>query len=142
MVKISNVSRSVYRLSTPETEVTNRGVLRRTEVPNLLRNADLFLDLSDYQAFGRSGLEAMASGCVPVVPVMGGADEYAVHGHNAFVVDTRSDEEILAAVDAFVALPPTARFQMKLRGLETASRYTIKRAALSQLQVFTDAVGA
>ena len=71
--------------------VINRGILRRTDVPSLLRNADLFLDLSDFQAFGRTGLEAMASGSVPVLPIMGGSDEYAIHGYNSYVVDTRSD---------------------------------------------------
>lgn len=116
--------------------ITNRGTLRRTDVPNLLRNADLFLDLSDYQAFGRTGLEAMASGCIPLVPILGGADEYAVHGVNAYAVDTRSDAAILESIDAFVALSPGARMEMRLRAIETASRYSIKRAALSELGVF------
>lgn len=120
--------------------VINRGVLRRTDVPNLLRNADLFLDLSDYQAFGRTGLEAMASGCVPVVPIMGGADEYAIHGYNGYLVDSRSEAEILAAIESFVALTPEGRMAMRLRGIETASRYSVQRAALSELQVFMDSL--
>ena len=72
--------------------VKNWGVLKRAEVPELLRHSDLFLDLSDYQAFGRTGLEGMACGCIPVVPVLGGTAEYAEHGRNAFVVDTRCDQ--------------------------------------------------
>ncbi len=80
-------------------DIINRGMLRRTEVPNLLRNADLFLDLSDYQAFGRTGLEAMASGCVPVLPILGGADEFRVDGYNGYAVDTRSDAAIIEAIE-------------------------------------------
>ncbi|RZJ88023.1 MAG: glycosyltransferase, partial [Brevundimonas sp.] len=72
--------------------VENIGRLRRTEVPDLLRRADVFIDASDYQAFGRTGLEAMASGCVPVLPTFGGAHEYAVHERNAYLVDSRSDQ--------------------------------------------------
>lgn len=49
-----------------------RGQLRRDEVAAVLRASDLFLDVSDYQAFGRTGLEAMACGCVPLLPLFGG----------------------------------------------------------------------
>ena len=118
------------------TGIINRGTLRRTEVPNLLRNADLFLDLSDYQAFGRTGLEAMASGCVQVLPIMGGADEYAVNGWNAYLVDTRSDVSILEAINGFVKLAPQARMSMRFKAIETANNYTIKRAAISELKLF------
>jgi len=117
-------------------DIINRGMLRRTEVPNLLRNADLFLDLSDYQAFGRTGLEAMASGCVPVLPVMGGADEFVVDGYNGYAVDTRSDAAIMGTIESFVNLSPQSRMAMRLHALETANRYTIKRAALSELKLF------
>ncbi len=50
----------------------------------------------------------MACGCIPIVPVLGGTGEYAVHGRNAFVVDTRSDREVLSAVDAFITMTPGA----------------------------------
>ncbi|WP_200332573.1 glycosyltransferase family 4 protein [Thiocystis violacea] len=120
--------------------VTNRGTLRRAEVPHLLRDADLFLDLSDYQAFGRTGLEAMASGCVPLLPIFGGVGEYARPGYNAYVVDTRCDTAVLAAIAAFVDLSPEARLAMRLRCIETASAYSIMRAALSELRFFMDAL--
>jgi len=52
----------------PSPALDSLGVLDRWQVANTLRNSDLFLDLSDYQAFGRTGLEGMACGCVPVTP--------------------------------------------------------------------------
>lgn len=114
----------------------NWGVLKRAEVPDLLRHSDLFLDLSDYQAFGRTGLEGMACGCIPVVPVLGGTAEYAAHGRNSFVVDTRSDQEILNAVDTFVGMDPKGRAEMRQAALETAADFTITKAALSELRIF------
>jgi glycosyltransferase involved in cell wall biosynthesis len=116
--------------------VINHGPLRRTQVPHVLRRADLFLDLSDYQAFGRTGIEAMASGCVPVVPLLGGSAEYAVDGWNSFVVDTRSDEAIKAPLAAFLAMSPAARRAMMLNGIETGARFSIDRAVASELAVF------
>jgi glycosyltransferase involved in cell wall biosynthesis len=143
--KYENVSMQVFGVTEEELAVAgielppnvkNWGVLRRAEVPELLRHTDMFLDLSDYQAFGRTGLEGMACGCIPVVPVLGGTAEYAVHGRNAFVVDTRSDDEILKAVDTFVAMDANSRAEMRQQALETAAEFTITKAALSELRIF------
>lgn len=120
--------------------VENLGRLRQDEVPGVSRGTDLFLDLSDFQAFGRTGLESMACGCVPVVPVLGGSAEYAVHGRNAYVVDTRSDAAILEAVENFVKMTPQSRAAMRQSALETAAQYSIRRAALSELRLFRSLV--
>ncbi len=128
-------------IEVPENAV-NHGRLKRTGVPEILRRSDLFLDLSDYQAFGRTALEAMASGSVPVVPLFGGADEYANHGVNSFVVDTRSDSEIRNAIRAFLEMSQSEREAMRINAIETASRYSVTRAVASELKVFTRALSA
>ena len=69
-------------------EFVNHGVLKRMEVAQLLAAGDMFIDLSDYQAFGRTALEAMACGSTAVVPCNGGTYEYAIHDKNCLVVDT------------------------------------------------------
>ena len=143
--KYGDVSMQVFGASSEELEaagivlpanVKNWGVLKRSEVPALLRASDLFLDLSDYQAFGRTGLEGMACGCIPIVPVLGGTGEYAVHGRNSFVVDTRSDNEILNAVKIFVEMDAKAREEMRQLALETAADFTVAKAALSEYRIF------
>lgn len=125
----------------PSPRLVSLGVLGRSQVASTLRNSDLFLDLSDYQAFGRTGLEGMASGCVPVLPVFGGTSEYAEHGINSFVVDTRSDEEILNAIDQFVSGRPQKRAEMRNAAIKTALNYSIAKAAYSELELFRDFVG-
>jgi len=127
-------------LISPSIEVV--GQRRRTEVPDLMRRADLFLDLSDYQAFGRASLEGMACGCIPVVPLLGGGSEFAVHGKNSFVVDTRSDDEIVEAIGMFAEMSAPARLEMRLAALGTAAHYSIKTAALSELQLFSNMLAA
>ena len=113
----------------------NRGVLTREGVAELLREACVFADLSDYQAFGRTGLEALACGCAVVLPDVGGVREYAEHGENALLVDTTSEE---AMVEALVQLATDESLRRRLveRGLKTAARYSIERASLSELAVF------
>lgn len=118
---------------------TNLGVLKRPEVTALLGQADIFIDLSDYQAFGRTALEAMACGCTAVVPVHGGTDEYAVDGLNSLVVDSFDEDECFHRLDDLLQHPSKIK-QMQLAGLQTAARYSIHTAAVSELALFATAL--
>jgi glycosyltransferase involved in cell wall biosynthesis len=115
--------------------VTHLGTLRRDEVGDLLRTTDLFLDLSDYQAFGRTAIEAMSCGAVSVVPAHGGAFEFAKDCQNSFVVDTRDDEDIMEAIRIFISMPEPDRRRMSLAAIDAGFRYTPERAALSELRL-------
>lgn len=56
--------------------VAFKGVLvDRQEIANLFRHSDIFVDLSWWQAFGRTAMEAMANGCVAIMPLTGAAPE-------------------------------------------------------------------
>jgi glycosyltransferase involved in cell wall biosynthesis len=122
--------------------VDNHGVLRREDVGRLFRTADLFLDLSDYQAFGRTALEAMSCGTIAVVPAHGGSGEYARDGFNGFVVDTRNDDAILAAVRGFVGMTAGERGEMRLNGITAGFRHSPENAALSELRLLAPHVFA
>lgn len=131
-----------FRLLERDFAFTNHGVLRRPEVAELLRNSDVFVDLSDYQAFGRAALEAMASGCVPVVPLAGGGAEFAVNDHNALVVDTKDEQACIQAIAGLVTATTERRRQMRRTALATAARYSVRGAALSELQALATATVA
>lgn len=75
------------------------GNLNRAEVASILHKCDLFLDFSEWQAFGRSGLECMAAGCIPILPLTGGSSDYAVHGRNAFLVNSSDVEAGIKLID-------------------------------------------
>jgi glycosyltransferase involved in cell wall biosynthesis len=118
-------------------EAAVHGGLTRPQVAALLQRTDLFLDLSDYQAFGRSGLEAMACGAVPVVPALGGAAEYAVDGVNAFCLDTRDEGRVLQAVTDFLQADEARRRSLSASARDTASAFSVRRAVTSELNLFT-----
>ena len=106
------------------------GRLTRPDVADLLRRSDAFVDLSDYQAFGRASLEAMACGATAIVPRRGGAEEYAVAGWNAEMLDTSAPTlvpDTLAAIERIYADLPAYR----AAALETASRYSVADAGRS-----------
>ncbi|HXS46776.1 MAG TPA: glycosyltransferase, partial [Solirubrobacterales bacterium] len=111
-------------------------LLMRGEVASLLRRSDLFLDMSMYQAFGRTALEAMACGCTAVVPRLGGAWEFVVNGVNAKAVDTFAPDEAVEAIAALAADRERLR-SYQAAACRTAARYSVDRAALSEYLLFS-----
>jgi Glycosyl transferases group 1 len=111
------------------------GLLSRLEVSQLMRRCDVFIDASAYQAFGRTGLEAMACGAVPLLPDLGGVHEYA-HAENAVILERDSPREIAEAVVALARDPARLR-RLRDAGLRDAQRFSVQRAARSQLDLFT-----
>ena len=114
----------------------HRDQLTREQVAHTLRQTDLFLDLSDYQAFGRTGLESMACGAVPVLPIYGGAIEYVRHRENGYLVDVCDDQGILHSVQDFVRASKNSRRTMRVQSMKTAAEYTTRSACASILDVF------
>jgi GT2 family glycosyltransferase/glycosyltransferase involved in cell wall biosynthesis len=115
--------------------IDHRGVLTREEVARLLRDSDVFLDASVYQAFGRTGLEAMACGCASVLPRVGGVREFARDRESALLVDTADEEAIYRAL-ALLVSDESLRRRLRKGGTAAAGRYSMTRAALSEYALF------
>lgn len=118
------------------------GPLKREEVAALLGKSDIFFDFSDYQAFGRTALEAMACGCAALVPAAGGAHEYAVDGVNAIVIDTLNEDEVFNRLSELIQFNRTKIEEMKQQGLLTAARYSVHQAAVSEFVPLFNALKA
>ncbi|MBE9569438.1 MAG: glycosyltransferase, partial [Proteobacteria bacterium] len=77
----------------------NEGIITDQDyLANLYSEADVFLDGSDFQGFGRCGLEAMACGAGCVLTGVGGVTEYARDGENSLVVPPKQPEAFAAAI--------------------------------------------
>jgi hypothetical protein len=120
---------------TEAADVAHLGLLTRAEVAQLMRRTHVFIDASAYQAFGRTGLEAMACGAVPLLPALGGVYEYAAHDRDALICTHDSPEAIAQAVCALLQDPARLR-RLRDAGLHSAARFSIERAARSQLGLF------
>jgi len=107
------------------------GVLGRDDVAELLRATDVFVDCSWYQAFGRTGLEAMACGATAVMPAAGGAGEFLRHEENGLLVDTADLAAVHAALAGLVD-DPRRLAALQAAATATASRYSALGAALSE----------
>ena len=63
------------------------GLLNHTQVSNLFEKADIFLDLSKWQAYGFAAQESMLHGVVPVVSSNSGVYDFVDSGLNAMIVE-------------------------------------------------------
>ncbi|WP_350475856.1 glycosyltransferase [Microcella sp.] len=111
--------------------------MRREEVAALLRASHFFLDLSDYQAFGRTAVEAMASGCVPVVPALGGARETIEDGISGIVVDTFDEASIEKASELALRVDSEVLAHWCMSAVNCAAVMSLRRAALRTVATFT-----
>jgi GT2 family glycosyltransferase/glycosyltransferase involved in cell wall biosynthesis len=111
------------------------GILDRQGVAKLMRESSLFIDASTYQAFGRTGLEAMACRCATILPSEGGIGEYARDGVNTLLAAPNDAEDVLRKVRRYITEPELYRSIVE-EGLNTASRYSIDGACASELQFF------
>lgn len=116
---------------------THHGRLQQQALFKLLQDCDVFVDMSPYQAFGRTGLEAMAAGCVAVLPEACGTAEYA-HEGNAVLVNTRDHPAVLTALRELIQ-QPQRRQQLKQQALETALTYNSMGDVLGQWELLSAA---
>ena len=109
------------------------GQLRSSQVANLFNEADIFVDFSDFQAFGLTAVEAMATGLAVVVPENGGTQDYAQNEENCLVVDTHDQE---ASFGALRRLIEDDALRLKLQGnaVSAAARLYAEAPALKMLQ--------
>ncbi|WP_421333141.1 glycosyltransferase [Aeromonas sp. 603607] len=117
-------------------EFENRGILKRPEVASLLSQSDIFVDLSDYQAFGRTSLEAMACGATAMLPIHGGGDEYARDNINAIVVDTFDEDVCFNRMNELLLDLDKIR-SMQSAALLTAASFSVHQAAISEICLFS-----
>jgi glycosyltransferase involved in cell wall biosynthesis len=93
-----------------------------------MRNSDIFLDFSVWQAMGLSAMEAMASGCAVVVPRAGGASDFCIHDRNALVIDTSADEACFEAANRLVQ-DPHLLSRLRQNATIDVCEFTPRRAA-------------
>lgn len=117
-------------------EYENYGVLGRLGVASLLRATDVFLDLSEFQAFGRTALEAMACGCAVIAPEKGGVRDFGRHGDNVLLVNTSDDDACQQAAQA-LARDTQLRTRLRTRGIATGFDYSIHRSVMSFLDLMS-----
>ena len=100
-----------------------------------MRDADVFVDLSVYQAFGRTPSRPRRAAVSALVPRIGGAAEAVIDGENGIVIDTGDEAAVIGAVAA-LAEDPERLARLRQAALQTARTYSVVGAALSEYVLF------
>lgn len=120
----------------------NEGVVSdQNRLAELYARADVFLDGSTFQGFGRPALEAMACGAACVLTDVGGVQEYARDGKNCLLVPP---ERPAAFADRILEILADEKLKKNLiaEGFETAKHYCHKREARETLAYFNHILDA
>lgn len=113
---------------------TLQGVLTRNGVAEVLQESDIFIDLSDYQAFGRTGLENMACGSLSVVTKYGGVYEYIKDKENGLIVDVFDENSTFEKIRDLIESQDLYKY--KLNSLMQSQQFSINKSAISELLIF------
>ncbi|MEA1052538.1 glycosyltransferase [Lamprobacter modestohalophilus] len=98
-------------------------------------DATVFVDGSDFQGFGRCGLEAMACGTSCVLTEVGGVNEYAISDKNCSLVPPGNPETISRAILDLLDRHDH-RKELISAGLLTVQKFSHKREARETLDYF------
>ncbi len=91
-------------------------------IAEVMSTADIFVDLSTFQAMGLTAMEAMASGTAVIVPVNGGATAYAINNENALVINTLNHNECYDALCKLIS-DRNLRIKFQRAGIESISKF-------------------
>ncbi|GAB2958830.1 glycosyl transferase [Amycolatopsis acidiphila] len=116
------------------------GQVSRTEMPGLLRSADIVVCTPWYEPFGIVPLEAMACGRPVVAAAVGGLIDTVVDGVTGELVPPKRPE-VLAATLRRLLDNPAQREAYGVAGMDRAhSRYSWDRIAVDILRVYEKAL--
>lgn len=114
-------------------------ITNQNHLAQLYSEADVFLDGSVFQGFGRPALEAMACGTACVVTDVGGVNEYARHGENCLTVPPKAPDTFAAAIIELLE-DPALKAKLVSGGLSTARKFCHRREARETLAFFESLV--
>lgn len=117
-------------------EYRNLGlVTNQQRLAQIYSQADVFLDGSDFQGFGRPALEAMACGVACVLTDVGGVTEYARHEENCLLVPPKQPAAFADGILRILRDPALKR-RLAAAGQKTAQEYCHRREARETLAYF------
>lgn len=96
------------------------------DVPPFLRQMDIFVLPSLYEALSNSLMEAMACGCCAIASRVGGNPELVRHGENGLLFESENDAE-LAEHFQYLIERPAERERMAFRAQSDMQAFSIAR---------------
>jgi len=131
-----------------ENEISRRGVSEsvtllghRSDIPDLLQQADALVLSSSWEGMPNVVMEALAAGKPVVATDVGGVRELVLNGINGFISPPRSPERLFSAMKELTRLAPSMRHRLGIAGrIHIEGRYSLPRIASSWEDLLLSAV--
>ena len=98
-----------------------------------LKDADVFVLISEHETFGLVYLEAMLQGCITVAAWEGSVDGIIKDGVNGFLCKQDDPEDLAAVIKKIVQLAPDKLQEISKKAQQTALEYTDSKVAARYL---------
>jgi GT2 family glycosyltransferase/glycosyltransferase involved in cell wall biosynthesis len=121
-------------------EHTDLGEVQNERLRQIYNTSAIVLDLSDYQALGRIGLEGMACGAATVLTRFGGINEYILDGRNTLAVDPSDELSVIESVLRLVD-DPELRARLIQEGFRTVQAFSCDVEARRTSRLFAESLG-
>lgn len=119
-----NVVNYLQQLAAKTSDIHFTGFLLGETKANVLASCDIFCSPSPYETFGRTVVEAMASG-IPVLSVNSGAvSEYILDGVNGYLAPPNNVEELANCIHQVLSRNNTEVIQ---QALKTAKQFSLEQ---------------
>ncbi|MBI5870233.1 MAG: glycosyltransferase family 4 protein [Actinobacteria bacterium] len=118
------------------------GVLPQEDMLDILAGASLFVSASEYEAFGLSTVEAMASGTVPVVSRIPAFEDLVADGETGFLVDFSDPVGAAASVAQALAMPEAQLQKMGADAKAAASRHDWSQVADQIIDIYEEVIAS
>jgi glycosyltransferase involved in cell wall biosynthesis len=114
------------------------GKLSRDEVQNKLTATDVFVMVSEPEAFGLVYVEAMSKGCITIGTKGQGIDGVIKHGDNGFLCQARNAEALKEILLEINGMSYENKMSVSTKAIETASCLSDSKVALDYLNKITN----
>ena len=114
------------------------GKLSRDEVQNKLTTTDVFVMVSEPEAFGLVYVEAMSKGCITIGTKGQGIDGVIKHGENGFLCEARNVKALKEILLEINGMSYENKMSVSTKAIETASSLTDSKVALVYLNKITN----
>lgn len=104
--------------------VTFHGFVERSIVPNIVKEAECFVMISEEETFGLVYLEAMSMGCLTIASCGEGMDGIIIDGENGFLCKAGDAHELALTIKRINALSTEEKNRISANARQTALRLT------------------
>lgn len=112
----------------------------RSDVRDLLHEADAFCLPSIWEGMPVTLLEALSVGCIPICSPVGGIPEVVKNGYNGFLSENSNENAYYKALKEFMNCPDVEVKQIKQNCLETFKKFRIAEVVNKYIKLYKSKV--